>query len=307
MNNDYKYEQAWRHITHGQLPSAIELLKDLLANDPNSAMYHGTLAYCLLQQMRIHAAEYELKIAMQLEPNQPFLHSIYARIYFLQNKPKEALAACDQALQLDPQNVDVFELKSDILLANKNFKEGFFYIQKMAALNPDSIKTAYSFAMYYFQTGDNAKAMEFTLAALAIDAQHLGTNVLMGRLQLIKGNLAEAEYHARLAIMLNPSSREALALFADVKARKNLFLGLWWKFNTKVSRMKPLNQVAVLIFAYVFFNLLSNIVFDFGYTKSSSVIDYAWLAIVIYSWVAIPIYQRMLNKEIAQFSFRSDY
>lgn len=307
MNNDYKYEQAWRHISHGQLPSAIELLKELLANEPNSAMYHGTLAYCLLQQMRIHAAEYELKIALQLEPNQPFLHSIYARIYFLQNKPKEALAACDQALQLDPENVDVFELKSDILLANKNYKDALFYLQKVSTLNPDSVKTAFAFANYYFQIGDNQKAMDFTKSALAMDAQHLSTNVLMGRLQLIQGNITEAEYHARLAIMLNPSSREALALFADVKARKNIFLGLWWKFNAKVSRMKPLNQVAVLIFAYVFFNLLSNIMFDFGYTKSSSLIDYAWLAIVIYSWVAIPIYQRMLSKEIQQFSFKSDY
>ena len=162
MNSDYKYEQAWRQISHGQLPGAIELLKELLANEPNNAMYHGTLAYCLLQQMRIHAAEYELKIALQLEPNQPFLHSIYARIYFLQNKPKQALAACDQALQLDPENVDVFELKSDILLANKKFKEAFFYIQKMAELNPDSIKTAYSFANYYFQIGDNPGRKEPT-------------------------------------------------------------------------------------------------------------------------------------------------
>ncbi|GGY83351.1 hypothetical protein GCM10011613_30300 [Cellvibrio zantedeschiae] len=307
MNNDYKYEQVWRHIAHGQLPNAIELLKELLANEPNSATYHGVLAYCLLLQMRIHAAEYELKIALQLEPNTPFFHLVYARIFYLQNKVKQALAACDQALQLDPENVDVFELKSDILLANKHFKEAFEYIQKISELNPDSVKTAFAFANYYFQTGDNVKAMGFTRAALGLDAQHQHANVLMGRLQLIDGNIAEAEYHARLTIMLNPSSREALSLFADVKARKSIFLGLWWKFNNWISRMKPVNQVGVLIFGYVFFNLLSNIVFDLGYTSASSVVDYAWLAIVVYSWIAIPIYQRMLNKEIETFSFRSDY
>lgn len=307
MNSDYKYEQVWRHISHGQLSSAIELLKELLSNEPNNAMYHGVLAHCLLEQMRIHAAEYELKIALQLEPNQPFLHSIYARIYFLQNKAKQALAACDQALQLDPQNADVFELKSDILLANKKAKEAFVYIQKMSELEPDSVKTTFAFANYYYQTGNTAQALEFTTAALGMDAQHQGANVLMGRLQLLKGNIAEAEYHARLTIMLNPSAKEALSLFADVKARKNIFLGLWWKFNAWVSRMSTLNQVGVLIFGYVFFNLLSNVVFDFGYSKSSSVIDYAWFAIVIYSWVAIPIYQRMLDKEIQKFSFKSDY
>lgn len=307
MNNDYKYEQAWRYISHGQIPLAIELLKELLSHNPNDAMYHGALAFCLLEQMRIHAAEYELKIALRLEPNQPFLHSIYARIYFLQNKIKQALSACDQALQLNPENADIFELKADILIANNRAKEAFVYIQKISELEPDSVKTACAFANYYYHIGDTAQAMEFATQALGRDAQHQGSNVLMGRLQLLQGNTAEAEYHARLAIMLNPDSKEALSLFADVKARKNIFLGLWWQFNARVSRMSQLSQVGVLIFGYVFFNFLSAVVFDFGYKKTSDVIDYAWLAIVIYSWVAIPIYQRMLQKEIQQFSFKSGY
>ena len=86
MKNDYQYEQVRRYISHGQLPIAIELLKELLSSEPNNSTYHGLLAQSLLGLMRIHAAEYELKIALQLEPNQSFLHSIYARIYFLQNK-----------------------------------------------------------------------------------------------------------------------------------------------------------------------------------------------------------------------------
>lgn len=307
MNNDYKYEQVWRHISQGQLSGAIELLKELLSYDPNNATYHGVLAYCLLQQFRIHAAEHELKIALQLEPGNPFFHSIYARIYFLHNKRTQALAACDQALQLDPENTDIFELKSDILLANKREKEAFSYIQKIAELEPDSVRTAYAFANYYYQTGNNASAFEFTTAALGLDAQHQGANILMGRLHLIKGDIAEAEYHAKLTIMLNPDAKEALSLFADVKARKSIFLGLWWKFNNRISRMKPLHQVGILIFGYVFFRLLSIIVFDFGYKNTSNIIDYAWLAIVIYSWVAIPLYQRMLNKEIQQFSFKPNY
>ena len=307
MHSDYKYEQVWRCLSHGQTHNAIELLKELLAEDPNNAMYHGVLAYSLLDQMRIHAAEYELKIAMQQAPNEPFFHTIYARIYFLQNKVKQALKACDEALQLDPENESVFELKSDILLANKRPSEALVYIKKIAELAPDSVKTAYAFANYYYQTGDNAKALEFVTSALGIDAQHQSANILMGRLQLLLGNIGEAEYHARLTIMLNPSSAEALMLFADVKMRKNIFLGLWWRFNAKISKMTPLNQTGVLIFGFVFFNLLSIIIEDLGHPQIASIIDYAWLGIVIYSWVAIPIYQRTLKKEIEQFSFRSNY
>lgn len=307
MHNSYKYEIALHLMDQGRYPMAIDLLKDLLARDPNDAAYHGALASCLLQQMRIHAAEYELKIALQLEPNNASLHCIAARIYYFQNKLKTALAACDEALQLDPTSADAFELKSDILIANKNFKEGFVYLQKMAELAPDSIHTAYSFAHYYFQTGDNAKAMEFTLAALAIDAQHEGANILMGRLQLIAGDIAEAEYHARLAIMLNPSSKHALQLFSDVKARQNIFIGFWWRFNAKISQLSTLNQVAILIFGYVLFNFLSILLYDLGHPNSSAVVNVAWLAIVAYSWFAMPVYQRMLSKEIEQFSFKADY
>jgi predicted Zn-dependent protease len=307
MNQAYKYEIALRLMSQGQYAGAINLLKDLLAMDPNDAAYHGTLASCLLQQMRIHAAEYELKIALQLEPNNPSLHCIAARIYYYQNKSKAALAACDEALQLDPTNADVFELKSDILIATKQFKEGFVYLQKMAELAPDSIDTAYSFANYYFQTGDNAKALEFTLAALAIDAQHEGANILMGRLQLVDGNISEAEYHARLAIMLNPSSKQALQLFSDVKARQNMFIGLWWKFNSKISQLNTLNQVAILVFGYVLFNFLGILLHDLGYHQSGKIVNFSWLIIVVYSWLGMPLYQRMLNKEIEQFSFKADY
>ena len=86
MNNYNKFDQVLRYSRQGQVASAIELLKGLLADEPNNAIYHGTLASCLLQQSRLHAAEYELKIAMQLAPIEPFLHCISARIYYLQNK-----------------------------------------------------------------------------------------------------------------------------------------------------------------------------------------------------------------------------
>lgn len=307
MNNDEKFEYVVRHISHDQISRAIDLLRELLASEPNNANYHGTLAYCLLQQVRIHAAEYELKIALHLEPNNSFFHIIYARIYFLQNKVRQAFQACDMALQLDPEAGDVFELKVEILLNTKQFKEAFFCTNRLAELEPDSLRTKYAYANYYHQTGDNAKAMSFAQAALQQDAQHQASIVLMAHLELIRGRIDEGQELARFAIMLNPNSHDALSLFADVKARKNVFLGLWWRFNTAISKMKPVSQVGTLIFGYIFFNFLGAIAYDFGYYKTSELILYAWLGLVIYSWVGIPLYKRMLAKEIQQFSLKSDY
>ncbi|MEY4588545.1 MAG: hypothetical protein RL497_621 [Pseudomonadota bacterium] len=307
MDNSYKLEHAWNFIERGQLLNGIELIKTLLSTDPNNAMGHGILAYALLKQMRLHAAEYELKIALQLAPNEPFFHSVSARILFLQNKPKAALAACDQALQLNPQYANIHELKANILMANKRTPEAFKCINSMAALEPNSANTACTFAEYYHATGDNKKAMAYTLDALKINAQHQDANILMGRLLLLKGEMPEALYHARLCIMMDPNSATALGLLADVKSRQNIFLAPWWKFNAKLSQMSRLAQVGVLIFGYVFFGLLANIIKDSGHPNIGIAISFFWLGIAIYSWVALPLYQRMVAKEIQQFSFRADY
>lgn len=307
MDNSYKLEWVWRYIHQGQYPQAIEQVKELLAQDPNNAMYHGVLALCLLLQMRIHAAQYELKIALQLDPMEPFFHLIQARIYYFQTKFKLALQACDEALKLQPHYADAFELKADILLVAKRNVQALECIKQMAALRPSGAATAQAFAEYYFKTGDKTQAFSFAAQALAADAQHLDANILMGRLHLLKGDVDEALYHARLAVMLSPAAPAALGLLADIKSRQNFFLAPWWKFNAKISQLSQMRQVGVLIFGFVFFGFLSNIVYDLGYAKASSVIDYAWLALVIYSWVALPVYYRMVAKEIEQFKFKADY
>ncbi|MFO1370798.1 MAG: CDC27 family protein [Marinagarivorans sp.] len=307
MDSQSKLDLVWQYIYQGQYPVAIDRLKELLGKDPNEPMYHGVLAMCLLLQLRLHAAEYEIKLALALDAQEAFLFVVYGRIYFLQNKFKAALGACDEAIKLNPLYPDAFELKADILLAAGRNKEAFENIQQLAALAPNSATTAYAFAHFYFKTGERNKAFTFAAQTLNLDAQHLDANVLIGRIFLMQGNVDEALYHARLAVTLNPSASGPMGLLADIKSRQNVFLAPWWKLNAKISGLSQLRQVGVIVFGYVFFGLLSNVVHDVGYPKSAVVIDFAWLGFVIYTWVAIPIYYRMVQKEIEQFRFKTNY
>ena len=89
--------------------------------------------------------------------------------------------------------------------------------------------------------------------------------------------------------------------------RNNKLFGLWWKINTKLSNMNNLKTTIILISAYLFFNLVSQIALDLGYKATSNIISFSWLGIVIYMWVGIPYYQRKLKSELEKFSFNSDY
>ncbi|MBL4772211.1 MAG: tetratricopeptide repeat protein [Alcanivoracaceae bacterium] len=307
MNQDYNYDRALAYLQRGQIDQAIETIKGLLANDPNDAHYHGLLARCLLSKKRIYAAEYEIQLALKNNAEIPFLYNTLAHINVLTNKLNQALQNCDESLRLDPEYVDSILLKSDVyLLLNQNNK-ALQCIDDAAQINPDELAVSLAYGEYYLGTGDLNKANTYAEEVMARDPQNLSCNLLMGQLKLQSGDVKEALRLAKFAILQNPDSSEALALFCDIKVRQNLFLGSWWRFNSKLATMSNTKASMVLISLFLIFNLMSQLLFDFDYKTLSNVFSYGWLILVLYTWVGIPMYQRKLNKELSQFRFNQNF
>lgn len=302
-----RLERAWSYYQLNQTGAAIALLKELLGEDPNQAEYHGLLAACLLEERRIHAAEYEISVALKLNPEMPFLYLIMSGILIGKNQFNKALDLCNKALSLMPDFVDAHLRKSHIQLLMNRYEDAKNSIREAAAINPDSINVTLAFANFYLTMGENKQAEIYILEALHQDPQNEKANIGMGKIQLARGNIAEAEYHAKFVILNNPHSEEGLALFANIKARSNWFLGLWWKINNKLANTTQLKQVTYLICGYLFFNLFSQILEDLGYPVSSKLVGYAWLGLVVYSWVGMPIYIKMLKKELDKFQFNRNF
>jgi len=307
MNHNSRLERAWAHYMADRTSAAIQLLKELLGEDPNHAEYHSLLAACLLQDKRLHAAEYELGLALKIDPQMPFLYLLQSNILVFKNKFKQALAACDQALALAPEFIDALLKKAEILLLLNQYAEARSCLDQAARISPDNLAVTLAYADFHLTNGDIKNAETFALEALHQDAQNETANVLMGKIRLTQGNIQEAEYHAKFVILNNPNSEQGLALFSNIKARTNWFLGLWWRLNNKLANSTQFKQITYLICAYLFFNLLSQIVEDMGHKSLSDMIGYAWLGLVVYSWVAIPIYIKMLKKELDNFQFNRDF
>jgi len=305
--NDFKLESAQRSYRQGLYDSAINTLKELLADDPNDAYCHGLLAANLLAQTRIFAAEYELKIALNLSPDVSFFHLIMARICIFKKKLKMALECCEQALALEVSNAEAFLTKSLIFLLLDKRTEALECIHHAARCDSGLIDVPIAFGEFYYATGDHDRALKFATEALHEDAQNEDANLLMGQLQLALGNIEDAEYHAKFVILQNPGNQIALNLFANIKMRKNIVFGLWWRFNAKVASFTDLKNGFLLISAYLIFNLLSLVAYDVGYEFASSGISYVWIALVVYSWLGIPYYHRMLKKELEKFSFNPNF
>ncbi len=305
--SDHRIELAESYYQQGRYDLAIDLLKKLLSEEPDEAYFHGLLAGCLLGKARLHAAEHELGIALALAPNHSYLYLIKARLSYLKKSFRDTLDDCDEASRLDPTNIDALLLKSSVLQTMGQLNEALTCIESAANLAPDSISVTIAFGDYYLNTGELDKSEAYALEALKKDAQNESANILMGNIQLGKGNTEEAEYHAKFVILNNPNATDALRLFSNIKMRKNLFAGLWWRVNSKIAQLSNIKGSLVLILAFLFFNLLSQIVKDLGYPGASTFISLFWLVVVIYSWLMIPYYHKTLKKELEKFSFNRNF
>lgn len=307
MFDEYQYDRALSCYNRGQIDQAMDLLKSLLAEDPNHVHLHALLALCLLHKKRLYAAEYEVQQALNIDAQEPLCYTILARIKFLKNKMHEALGLCDESLSLNPNDSSSLLLKSEIYDVLGQAQKSLDCITEAARIEPDSIEISLAYGNYYFHKGKMAQAIIHASEALQKDPQNSESAVLMGKIKLKMGEVDEALHLAKFSILNNPDSPAALKLFCDIKARQNWFLGLWWRINSKLSSLSGTKASIVLISFFLLFNLLSQLMEDLGYQGLSKLFSYGWLLLVVYSWVGLPLYQKKLQKELSLFRFNNDY
>lgn len=307
MNREYHYHQAQRHYSAGRYAAAIDALKIALGENPDDADAHALLAATLVSQHRLGAALHEVKLALAIDPMNVMSFWVKARVLIYQNKKTQAEQACEDALRLSPDHLPTLLLLADIYILYGERSKALALLQKASALHPDDEQVLVALAAYYQRARQFNEAETWARAALNVNAENASANIIMGRIRLAENAVAEAEYHAKFVIMHEPESRAALGLLADVKARNNAFIGLWWRINQRMASMNRLHSSMLLVGFFLFFSILAQALKDLGLPALGRAVSYGWLALVVYTWLALPVYYRVLKKELEQFRFRADF
>jgi tetratricopeptide (TPR) repeat protein len=184
-------EQADVQMRLASWRGAIDLLRRALAIDPDHARAHAMLALALLGAKRLAGAEIECRLALALDGNEPFCHHAAAAVLRAQRKLDEAWEHCEIALAADSTDADVHVLAAGI---------------RELRGQPD-------------------EARALLVAALEREPAHAGALTRLARLELdahrlVRGDDAGAEAHTRFALHQDATDRDALELWAAIKARR---------------------------------------------------------------------------------------
>ena len=307
MNTDYLLQVAYQRLQSGHNDGAIDSLRQLLADHPECAEAHALLALCLLNMRRLHAGRHEASMALAMDPALPLAHYAAAHIDMAARQFKSAEQHLLQLLDMEPTEPRYYRSLADLFQLTGRLAQSQALLEKALELGPDDPANLVAMAEYHQACGHWQQAESFARQALQADPGHAGAVVVLGRLLLRQGDINGAREHAIWALQENASNVSALSLLTAVKARSNVFMGLWWRFNSWMNDRSTTGAIILLLAMFVVYRVTVITLTAQGYPGAAEVIDWVWLAFALYTFTAPQIFRRALEKELTQVKLSREF
>ena len=293
-------------VQAGRFSRAVQVLKEVLGQDPDNLFAHYMLAICLINLNRLHGACFEAEMAIRIAPLAYEGHYAAAHAYMLKGDFKRALNHAKYLLELMPHSPEPHHIFAQICKLKHDRAGEEKHLIKALELDPDNADIQADLGDVYLATGRIQKATEKAREVLDADPEHSAGLVLMGKIFLNIGEVEKAREHAVWALHKKATDHGALLLMASIKARENLFLGLWWRFNTKVMQLGTSKAILLLLGVFALYKTLT-IFADTNSLPWGDYLNFAWLALCVYSWVSPGIFQRSIDTELGRVELQDDF
>ncbi|MCB1053773.1 MAG: tetratricopeptide repeat protein [Acidobacteria bacterium] len=243
-------------MAHRRFREAEATCRQVLASDPENAQVMGLLALTEQNQGKQNEALEHAKMATAFAPDQPFPHYVLTLIQCEIEDWKSALAAIENAIQLDAANPDYFALKAMIYLRLRTWKPALDAANSGLALDADHVNCLNFRAEALRNLGDKDQAMHALQAALEKDPLNAWSHVAMGHQLLNSSDYEKAGLHFREALRLDPGNPGARNGLLTVLKAKSPFYRPILRFFLLLERMEGNSAFYLIIGFFVLRRIL---------------------------------------------------
>lgn len=287
---------ARRQMMRGETRGAIETLRRLLGTEPTSADGHALLSICLVDEKRLAAAEHEAKEALSLEPESTLGRLALASVHLGRHRPRAAEALYRELLA-DGAQPRALRGLARALDQQRKHAEARRALDEALAIEPEDVDTLVLRGVFDLRDRRFTEAEASADEALTLEPEHAGALILKGHLLLQRGKVEEAREHAVWALRTDAMSKDALTLLAAVKARQSWWMGLWWRFNSFATGSQA-RVMGVLLGLWLAVRLAEEIAKLTHAGRTAGTISTVWIAFCVYTWVAPGMFRRMIAREL---------
>ena len=206
---------------NGQIKKEIAVYTEILKYEKTFSVIHTKLAEALTKDKQYKKAEYHLKKANELLPNDKTVNVFLGIVLRQQNKFSESAQYLKKILALYPNYYEANLELSRTYYELKMYDKALTYGIKAENLNKNNIYALLQIAYTYNQKGDLDEAIKIYKKILDIKPNLANANYNLGYTFKIKGQLQKALRYISKAIKLKPDYLDAHI----AKAQVNISLG----------------------------------------------------------------------------------
>ena len=175
---------SWRQAEYWK--NSIELFSHTLAVTRNNEKAHNNLGTALARMSDYEGSVSHFKKALELNAGKTVHHYYHNLATSLMNLERwdEAEACIDAAIQMDPQNSNLYLNKGLVSSRQKKFQQAAEQIKKALEIDPRNVPAHYNLGVVYLETGQTDRAISEIQAALRLNPQYTQARRLLNRLEV---------------------------------------------------------------------------------------------------------------------------
>jgi arylsulfatase A-like enzyme/tetratricopeptide (TPR) repeat protein len=211
---------ASRAARERRFDAALPVLRDVLAQDPQNAFAHQTLADVYLGLNQPAKAIEQYRAYLNLVPPAAYVHHLIAVCYLRLGQPDKALEEAAAALAIDPKFVDARILRGSLFEARGQFDAAIAEFGAAAGSDPAKVLIRLDLAKVLTEAGrlEEAAREYDTVLRLAPDSPPALAD--LGALYMKQQKLDEARTTLQRALTGNPDLQEARFNLASLDERQ---------------------------------------------------------------------------------------
>ncbi len=203
-------------LSLGNISAAAGYAQTLVEKNPRSAQAQLLMGSVLTAEGKTGPALAALENAQQLDPTDASVHLALARAYFAAQKWSEAEQEFNRTLQLDPRNSETLAQLADYYVARQQSQKAFARLSAYANTNPNDA-SGHLLLGALNQTMKNYAAAQRELErAIALDANLVPAYVRLGEVFKAQNRIPEAAIQYEKALSLQPKSSTLMLALGNI-------------------------------------------------------------------------------------------
>ena len=253
---EHYFERGQLLLEQGRVKEAEKAFRKTLADNPSHAAAMALLGHCLSVKKEHEQALEFINQAIGAEPNNPYFFYLKSRASFFANKIKEARNAAEEGLRINPLFSILYELKSVIDFHEKEWKSALKNAELGLALDPESVDLINLRAKSLVKLNRKSEAAATLDFALNKAPEDANSHANKAWVCIEQDEYDQALMHFKEALRLDPTSEFAKQGLKEAIKAKNFLYRYILKYFLWMGKLTSKNQWGVVIGLYVTYRIL---------------------------------------------------